>query len=172
MAERGDVFQLKRRLGFGAEREAERLIIVQATALNSVLPTLLAVPLEPQAHLFAGQPLAVLVSAGEAGAAADHVAIASWVHVEDEDWRARVASWLPAHGVDAWIVQRDVADPALYVGTWLQDGDADPRDPFDFYAAQYVKQLVAGYSKNTPQGGLRVYMPDYNEASGTDLKPR
>lgn len=55
--------------------------------------------------------------------------LASWVHVENEDWRARVASWLPAHGVDAWIVQRDVADPALYVGTWLQDGDADQRDP-------------------------------------------
>lgn len=68
--------------------------------------------------------------------AADHLELggtaamlASWVHVEDQDWRARVASWLPTHGVDAWIVQRDVADPALYVGTWLQDGDADPRDP-------------------------------------------
>ncbi|WP_241384365.1 DUF7782 domain-containing protein [Rhodococcus sp. CH91] len=68
--------------------------------------------------------------------APDHLAmggtaamLASWVHVEGEDWRARVASWLPAHGVDAWIVQRDVADPALYVGTWLQDGDADQRDP-------------------------------------------
>ncbi len=55
--------------------------------------------------------------------------LASWVHVEGQDWRARVASWLPAHGVDAWIVQRDVADPALYIGTWLRDGDADQRDP-------------------------------------------
>ncbi len=55
--------------------------------------------------------------------------LASWVHVEGEDWRARVASWLPSHGVDAWIVQRDVADPALYVGTWLRDGDADQREP-------------------------------------------
>lgn len=68
--------------------------------------------------------------------AADHLVpggtaamLASWVHVEGEDWRHRVASWLPAHGVDAWIVQRDVADPALYVGTWLRDGGADPRDP-------------------------------------------
>lgn len=55
--------------------------------------------------------------------------LASWVHIRDQDWRARVASWLPAHGVDAWIVQRDVADPALYVGTWLRDGDADQREP-------------------------------------------
>ncbi|UYP20638.1 methyltransferase [Rhodococcus sp. Z13] len=55
--------------------------------------------------------------------------LASWVHIEGKDWRTRVASWLPSHGVDAWIVQRDVADPALYVGTWLRDGDADQRDP-------------------------------------------
>ncbi|RVW03513.1 DUF7782 domain-containing protein [Rhodococcus spongiicola] len=55
--------------------------------------------------------------------------LASWLHVDGEDWRQRVASWLPAHGIDAWIVQRDVADPALYVGTWLRDGGSDPRDP-------------------------------------------
>jgi hypothetical protein len=41
--------------------------------------------------------------------------------------------------------------------------DADPKDPFDFYPGQYVAQLVAGYSKNTPGGALRVYMPDYND---------
>ena len=41
--------------------------------------------------------------------------------------------------------------------------DADPRDPFDFYPAQYVRQLVAGYSKNTPQHGLKTFMPDFND---------
>ncbi|WP_454196899.1 DUF7782 domain-containing protein [Nocardia sp. Marseille-Q1738] len=55
--------------------------------------------------------------------------LAAWVHVDGEDWRDRVSSWLPAHGVDAWVVQRDVADPALYVGTWLRDAGLDPRDP-------------------------------------------
>ncbi|QLY29427.1 methyltransferase [Nocardia huaxiensis] len=54
--------------------------------------------------------------------------LASWVHIEGEDWRTRVASWLPDHGVDAWIVQRDIADPALYVGTWLRDAGLDPRE--------------------------------------------
>jgi hypothetical protein len=38
--------------------------------------------------------------------------------------------------------------------------DADPADPFDFSLDEYNRQLVAGYSKNTPQLGLRVYMPD------------
>ncbi|WP_280386808.1 DUF7059 domain-containing protein [Nocardia wallacei] len=54
--------------------------------------------------------------------------LAAWVHVDGEDWRTRVSSWLPDHGVDAWIVQRDIADPALYVGTWLRDAGLDPRD--------------------------------------------
>lgn len=42
--------------------------------------------------------------------------------------------------------------------------DVDPSDPFDFSPREYVKQLVAGYSKNAADGSLRVYMPDFNEA--------
>ena len=45
----------------------------------------------------------------------------------------------------------------------LQLIDMDPRDPFDFYPAKYRAQLVAGYSKNTQAGGLRTYMPDYDD---------
>ena len=46
--------------------------------------------------------------------------VAAWVHKEGESWQQRVASWLPDHGVVAWILQRDVVDPELYVGTWLR----------------------------------------------------
>jgi hypothetical protein len=54
----------------------------------------------------------------------------------------------------------------------LQLIDADDRDPFDFFPAKYLTQLVAGYSKNTPSGGLRTYMPDYNDVTPTtDLRP-
>ena len=51
--------------------------------------------------------------------------------------------------------------------------DQDPRDPFDFSVDHYNEMLVAGYSKNTPQLGLKTYMPDYDDlkaggrASGT-----
>jgi hypothetical protein len=38
--------------------------------------------------------------------------------------------------------------------------DKDPKDAFDFSPAEYNKQLVAGYSKNTRALGLIVYMPD------------
>jgi hypothetical protein len=56
--------------------------------------------------------------------------------------------------------------------TDMQLIDADPSDPFDFSPPEYVKQLVAGYSKNTASGGLRVYMPDFDQAAGANLKPR
>ena len=41
--------------------------------------------------------------------------------------------------------------------------DMDPKDPFDFFSEHYNDQLVAGYSKNTPDHALRTYMPDYND---------
>ena len=41
--------------------------------------------------------------------------------------------------------------------------DANQRNPFDFSPAEYNRQLVAGYSKNTPAHGLVVYMPDLSD---------
>jgi hypothetical protein len=48
-------------------------------------------------------------------------------------------------------------------GADLQLIDSDPADWFDFYPEKYNAQLVAGYSKNTPAGGLKTYMPDYDD---------
>ncbi|MFC4336747.1 methyltransferase [Salininema proteolyticum] len=54
--------------------------------------------------------------------------LANWLHVEGEDWRDRVASWIPEEDVTAWIVQRDAVAPLDYVRTWQRDaGDEDPR---------------------------------------------
>jgi len=43
--------------------------------------------------------------------------------------------------------------------------DQDPSDPFEFFPEHYKDQLVAGYSKTTASGGLRVYMPDYGKTA-------
>lgn len=53
--------------------------------------------------------------------------LGSWVHVLDQPWQARVASWLPPRSVNAWVLQRDVVDPGMYVSTWLRDESVDPR---------------------------------------------
>lgn len=63
------------------------------------------------------------------------VILASWVEREDTDWRSHVASWIPAEGVDAWILRRDSSDPGLYVWTWLTDEGMDPRDESTWRAA-------------------------------------
>jgi hypothetical protein len=58
-------------------------------------------------------------------------------------------------------------------GSDLQLIDADERDPFDFFPARYNRQLVAGYSKNTPNGGLETYMPDFEDLDrARDLRPK
>jgi hypothetical protein len=41
--------------------------------------------------------------------------------------------------------------------------DSDPKDPFDFYLDHYKEQLSAGYTKITPNFGLRVFMVDFNK---------
>lgn len=113
--------------------------------------------LDGASALMIGQAPAHLAPGGTAAI------LASWVHVRGEDWRTRVASWLPTHGVDAWVVERDVADPALYVGTWMRDGGLDPRDPdaaavaqswLDHFAAADVEGIGFGFvylrSTDTP----------------------
>lgn len=41
--------------------------------------------------------------------------------------------------------------------------DDDPSDPFDFSVDHWNDQLVAGYSKNTTDHGLKTHVPDYND---------
>jgi len=57
--------------------------------------------------------------------------LANWLHIEGEDWRDRVGGWLTATGLDGWVVQRDVQDPAEYVELWLRDsvGQRTPAYP-------------------------------------------
>lgn len=84
----------------------------------------------------------------------------------------------PAHGAD-----KIARNYMYYRGGVLKFGkltmtdtdlrliDADPRDPFEFSPAHYSAQLVAGYSKSMPNGGLRTYMPDLDQAVKADSRP-
>ena len=50
--------------------------------------------------------------------------------------------------------------------------DLDPSDPFDFSIDEYDTQLVAGYSRNQPDGGLEVFMPDLDSVQRTTPSDR
>jgi methylase of polypeptide subunit release factors len=75
-------------------------------------------------------------------------ALANWMHVAGEDWRDRLGSWVAGTGCDAWIIQREVQDPAAYVELWLRDsGDtarADYIDRYDAWLAWLEAQRVEG----------------------------
>ncbi|MBD8078898.1 DUF7059 domain-containing protein [Cellulosimicrobium arenosum] len=62
--------------------------------------------------------------------------LGNWEHRRGEPWAERVGSWLDAAGLDAWVVQREVLDPAEYAETWLRDGGTTPdREPAAWDAA-------------------------------------
>ncbi|GAA2754198.1 DUF7059 domain-containing protein [Amnibacterium kyonggiense] len=92
--------------------------------------------------------------------AAEHLApggvaqlLGNWeVHGDQAATRERVLGW--ADGLDVWVVQRDLLDPAQYAETWVRDGGAQPgtarfrtlvRAWLDDFAARGVTAIGAGY---------------------------
>lgn len=49
------------------------------------------------------------------------VLLASWLHLQDDDWMRRVLSWIPVREVSAWVAQREVLDIDSYVEVWSAD---------------------------------------------------
>jgi methylase of polypeptide subunit release factors len=45
--------------------------------------------------------------------------LTNWAILRDRPWEERLAGWL--QDCDAWVVQREVLDPAQYVELWLKD---------------------------------------------------
>ena len=70
------------------------------------------------------------------------VVLANWLHVRGADWRERVAGWVDGSGCDVWVAQREVQDPAEYVGLWLRDaGGVDSPEEHDRRYAEWLDEL-------------------------------
>lgn len=57
--------------------------------------------------------------------------MANWIvrsGEEDGAWQRRVGGWLADTGLDAWVVQREFADPVNYVALWLSDAGETPKE--------------------------------------------
>ncbi|QAY69838.1 DUF7059 domain-containing protein [Xylanimonas protaetiae] len=62
--------------------------------------------------------------------------LGNWEHRRGEPWQDRVGAWLDASGLDGWVIQRELLDPAEYAETWIRDGGTTPdRDPAGWAAA-------------------------------------
>jgi hypothetical protein len=74
--------------------------------------------------------------------------LANWAITRDAPWDERVASWLDGSGCDAWVVQREVADPAQYVELWLKDaglhGSAEYAERYETWLSWFDDNQVVG----------------------------
>lgn len=71
--------------------------------------------------------------------------LANWVIAPGVPWDERLAGWVPA-GTDAYVVQREVVDPAAYVELWLKDaglhGSVDYLVRYDTWLSWFEDQGV------------------------------
>jgi methyltransferase family protein len=79
--------------------------------------------------------------------------LANWIIPADRPWQDRLADWLSGSGCDAWIWQREIAEPAEYVALWLRDAGERPGsarwvqkydDWLDWFAATDVVAIGMG----------------------------
>ncbi|MFA1551552.1 DUF7059 domain-containing protein [Actinomadura chokoriensis] len=72
--------------------------------------------------------------------------LANWLHVDGVPWDERVGAWVD--GCDAWIVQRDVQDPAEYIELWLRDsceaGTPEYRARYEEWLDHFERRNVVG----------------------------
>ncbi|WP_420113778.1 DUF7059 domain-containing protein [Pseudactinotalea sp.] len=97
--------------------------------------------------------------------------LGNWEIPRGRRWTERVTEWLDASGLDGWVVQREVLDPAHYAETWLRDGGISPeRDRAAWeaaaeawmadFAARQVSGIGFGYlvlRKPMVAGGARQH---------------
>lgn len=135
----------------------------------------------------------------DGGAAGDHVVAAltqgigahlapggvaqllgNWETVAGQDWRERVGAWVEASGLDAWVVQRDVQDPAEYAELWTRDGGHLPGTSehdalvgawLDDFASRDVAQIGFGIITLHRPTGERAPFVDLVEATGPVATP-
>ncbi|GAC57652.1 hypothetical protein GOHSU_22_01120 [Gordonia hirsuta DSM 44140 = NBRC 16056] len=52
--------------------------------------------------------------------------LANWIVHDEDDWDRRIGAWVRASGLDAWVVQRELADPISYISLWVADAGESP----------------------------------------------
>jgi hypothetical protein len=74
--------------------------------------------------------------------------LANWMQVKGVPWEERVGAWIEDSGCDAWVVQRDVQDPAEYAELWLRDsceaGTPEYRRRYDAWLDHFERHDVTG----------------------------
>ncbi|MDF8264778.1 DUF7059 domain-containing protein [Luteipulveratus flavus] len=80
--------------------------------------------------------------------------LGNWEVPSGGDWRDVVRSWIGGTGLDAWIVQRDVQDPAEYAELWA--GDGGHRSGTEGFEQMYAGWLADFDSRGVGEVGFGV----------------
>ncbi|WPF81894.1 methyltransferase [Sanguibacter sp. 4.1] len=109
--------------------------------------------------------------------------LGNWEHRAGEAWTERVGRWLDESGLDGWVVQREVLDPAEYAETWIRDGGTTPeREPeawasaygawLDDFASRDVEAIGFGFFVlRKPLPGEEVTLRRLEEHTGSVRQP-
>jgi methylase of polypeptide subunit release factors len=96
--------------------------------------------------------------------------LGNWEVRRGERWDERVGAWLDASGLDGWVVQRELQDPAEYAETWIRDGGTTPdRDPAA-WAARYRAWLDDFASRDVEAIGFGIVVLRRPEHDGPRLR--
>lgn len=79
--------------------------------------------------------------------------LANWAHHDDIDWQDDLGLWLHDRPLDAWILQRELVDPASYVEMWLADAGLASAPDYvqrydawlDWFAAERIEAIGFGW---------------------------
>ncbi len=106
--------------------------------------------------------------------------LGNWETAAGQDWRERVGEWVAESGLDAWVVQRDVQDPAEYAELWARDGGHRPGTPehdalvgawLDDFAERGITQIGFGIITLHRPTSQRSPVVDLVEVTGPVAAP-
>ncbi|GAA4410064.1 methyltransferase [Fodinibacter luteus] len=96
--------------------------------------------------------------------------LGNWEVPRGTTWTERVGAWLDGTGLDAWVVQREVQDPAEYAETWARDGGhhVGTADFNAMYAA-WLDDFEARDVESIGFGVVTLHRPRVERAPFADL---
>jgi methylase of polypeptide subunit release factors len=79
--------------------------------------------------------------------------LANWAHHGDMAWEDDLGQWLAGQPLDAWILQRELVDPAAYVEMWLSDAGLATSPDYvhrydawlDWFASERIEAIGFGW---------------------------
>ncbi len=96
--------------------------------------------------------------------------LGNWEIPAGQEWTDRVGAWVAGTGLDAWVVQREVQDPAEYAETWARDGGHHSGTAdFDRMYAAWLDDFASRDVVGIGFGIITLHRPVVDRAPFVDL---